>query len=423
MQIRTPRKYQGIQRRSIISCRRLVFYAVMLFLIAVGIGIYQNQQVFAPIVQGALDEALIDLEGRAATLAAPAPTPTGDPTNKLIEGNNYWMQGALNEALDTYLEILDALPNESEIFDRMAISLISLGRISEALAYAERAINANPYSADAWAIRAWALDWEGRAGEALSSAFHALELDPDSSRARAYLAEAYRSLGQNDRAEALVENILEADPNSSEAWRARGLIKEDSYDYEGAVQDYQTAFGIADNMNFIAIDIARIEAALGNVDAALEFLEAVVEVNPQNTRALFRLGDIYNRQLGDPSQALGYLQDCVDFDPANISCHYLLGRVQYRLELYQDAADSFEQTMKLGSERPRHYYWAGWSQINIGNCTRAMAYLVPGYQIALEQDDPDAEAFEAVMPECRQGLDSFDDGAAAATAAPSAAET
>ncbi len=420
MQIRTPKKYQGAQRRSIISCRRLVFYALMLFLIALGLGIYQNQQVFAPIVQDALDRVIVDLEGRAATLTAPEPTPTHDPTNKLIEGNNYWMQGALNEALDTYLEALDAVPNAAAIFDRIAISLIGLGRADEALAYAEGAINADPYSADAWAVRAWALDWEGRAGEALSSAFHALELDPESSRAQAYLAEAYHSLGQSDRAAALVEDILEADPNSFEAWRARGLIKESGYDYEGAVQDYQTAFGIADHMNFIAIDIARIEAALGNYDTALEMLEAVVEVNPQNTRALFRLGEIYNGQFGDPSQALVYLQDCVDFAPANINCHYLLGRVRFRLELYQDAADSFEQVIELGSERPRHYYWAGWSQINIGNCARAMAYLVPGYQAALEQDDPDAEAFETVMPQCRQSLDGF---GAAATATTSAAET
>ena len=49
-----------------------------------------------------------------------------------------------------------------------------------------------------------------------------------------------------------------------------------------------------------------------------------------------------------------------------------------------------------------------------------MAYLVPGYQTALEQDDPDAEAFETVMPQCRQSLDGF---GAAATATTSAAET
>lgn len=416
MQIRTPKKYQGVQRRSVISCRRLFFYAVMLSLIAAGLGIYLNRQVFAPLVQDALERAVVDLEGRAATLAAPAPTPTSDPTNKLIEGNNYWMQGALNKALDAYLEALEAVPNEAAIFDRVAVSLINLGRADEALAYAEAAIHADPYSADAWAVRAWTLDWAGRAGEALSSAYQALELDPESSRAKAYLAEAYHSLGQSDRAETLLEDTLEADPNSSEAYRARGLIKESSYDRAGAVQDYRTAFGIADNMNLIAIDIARIEAALGNYETALEFLEAVIEVNPRNTRALFQLGAIYNGQLGDLPQARIYLQDCVDYDPANINCHYLLGRVQLRLELYQDAADSLAQPIALGSERPRHYYWAGWSQINIGNCTRALAYLVPGYQIAVQTNDPDTEAFETVLPQCRQGIDSLDNATAEAAA-------
>lgn len=417
MQIRTPKKYQGIQRRSIISCRRLMFYAVMLLLIAAGVGIYHHQQVFAPIVQDALDRVIIDLEGRAATLAAPEPTPTADPTNKLIEGNNYWLQGALNEALDTYLEILGALPNEPEIFDRIAISLISLGRSGEALAYAEGAISADPYSADAWAIRAWALDWEGRPGEALSSALHALELDPNSSRAKAYLAEAYRSLGQGDRAEALLEDVLEDDPDSFEAWRALGLIKWDNYDLEGAVQDFQTALGLADNMNFIAVDIAILENVLGDREAALEMLEAVVEANPRNGKALFQLGNIHNA-LGNPSRALGYLQDCADFNPASIQCHYLLGRVQYRLELYQDAADSFEKTMELGSDSPYHYYWAGWSQINLGNCARAMTWLDPGYQLALAGDDPRIVAdIETIMPQCRQSLGIFDDETPAASSA------
>ena len=68
MQIRTPKKYQGAQRRSIISCRRLAFYAVMLSLIAAGVGIYLNRQVFAPIVQDALDVMIVELEGRGGDL-------------------------------------------------------------------------------------------------------------------------------------------------------------------------------------------------------------------------------------------------------------------------------------------------------------------------------------------------------------------
>ena len=405
MQIRTPKQYRGVQRRSTSSCRKIFLYLVTMVIIVMGIGIYQNRNIFAPTVERLLDVMILEMEQSASTLTAPEPTPTQDPSNKLVEGNNYWAQGAVNEALTTYMEVLDSVPNEVAIFDRVAISLITLGRTGDALEYAEKAINANPYSAEAWAIRAWAQDWDGRSGEALSSALHALELDPASSRAKAYLAEAYQSLGQTDRALSLTEDIIAENPNSSEAYRARGIIKWNNFDLDGAVEDFQTAYTIADNMTFIAIDIATIESARQNFDAALDILESVVEANPQNTLALLQLGYIHSSQLGNPSQAISYLQNCVDYNPESVNCFYLLGRSQYRLELYQEAALSFEQTMELGTSDPFHYYWAGWSQINIGNCARAMAYLDPGYQIALQGDNVKIVSdFEAVMPECRSSF-------------------
>ena len=169
-----------------------------------------------------------------------------------------------------------------------------------------------------------------------------------------------------------------------------------------AVGDFQTAYNIAPNMTHIAIDIATIESARGNYDEAIDILEGVLENNPQNTQALFRLGYVYNSLLGNPSEAVGYLNRCVDFNDQSVNCHYLLGRAQYRLELYNDAALSFANAIELGTNDPYHYYWAGWSQINIGNCSQAMNYLEPGYEIALEGVDSDiVDAFETVMPECR----------------------
>lgn len=410
MQIRTPKQYRGVQRRSTISCRKIFLYLFAMVIIVVGIGIYQNRSIFAPTVDRVLNVVINEMEQSASTLTAPEPTSTPDPTNKLVEGNNYWAQGAVNEALNTYLEVLDSVPNEVAIFDRIAISLITLGRTADALEYAEMAVNANPYSSEAWAIRAWAQDWDGRSGEALSSALHALELDPDSSRAKAYLAEAYQSLGQTDRALSMVDDIIEENPNSSEAYRARGIIKWNNFDLDGAVEDFEIAYSIADNMTFIAIDIATIESARQNYDAALDILEGVVESNPQNTLALKQLGVIHSALLGNPSQGISYLQSCVDYNPKGVDCYYWLGRSQYRLELYQEAALSFEQTMELGTNDPYHYYWAGWSQINIGNCARAMAYLDPGYQIALQGEDTDiVSAFEVVMPECRSTFGSLND--------------
>ncbi len=401
MQIRTPKKYQGRQRRSIIGCRRLSFYLLMLALIAVGIGIVLNRETLAPIVQNAVYDFIGQLEDTAATMAVPEPTPTVDPRNSLVEANNYWLGGALEEATDLYTDIAESMPNSVEVFRRIALGLINESRYDEAVNYGERAINADPFDAEAWAIYAWALDWDKRATEALAKALHALELDPASSRAKAYLAEVYSSLGQAERAEQLLSDLLEAEPNSVEGIRARGLLKWSRNDFTGALEDFKTAYSLADNMSFIAVDIAIIEKDLGNYETAQEFLQQVVDADPYNPHALFRLGEIAVSFEGNPARALRYLQDCVDLNPGYLYCHFMLGRAQERLGSIEDAAASFEMAIELGSDNPQHYYWAGYSQILLGNCTRALAYLEPGLRLARSSIPPKFAAdIEAIIPDC-----------------------
>ncbi len=386
MQIRTPKKYQGAQRRSIIGCRRLAFFLLMLALIAGGIGILLNRETLSPIVQSAVYDLISQLEDTAATMTVPEPTPTVDPRNSLVEANNYWLGGALAAATEIYTDIAVSLPNTVEVFRRIALGLINEIRYEEAVEYGARAIHADPFDAEAWAIYAWALDWDQRPSEALANALRALELDPANSRAKAYLAEIYSSLGQAERAELLLEELLEAEPASAEGIRARGLLKWKSNDFAGALEDFKTAYGLADNMSFIAIDIAIIEKDLRNYETAKEFLQQVIDADPYNPHALLRLGEIAVSFEGNPAQAMRYLQDCVDLNPSYLYCHFMLGRAQERLGSIEDAAASFERAIELGSGNQQHYFWAGYAQILLGNCARALAYLEPGLQIALQSE-------------------------------------
>ncbi len=401
MQIRTPKKYQGVQRRSIIGCRRLAFYLMTLALIAIGIAVVLNRATLAPIVQNAVYDFIGQLEDTAATMAVPAPTPTVDPRNSLVEANNYWLSGALNQSTDLYTDIAKSMPNSVEIYRRIALGLINASRYDEAIEYGERAINADPFDADAWAIYAWALDWNKRASEALAKALHALELDPANSRAGAYLAEVYSSLGQAERAELLLQDLLDAAPDSAEGIRARGLLKWNRNDFAGALEDFKRAYSLADNMSYIAVDIAIIEKDLGNFETAQEFLQQVVDADPYNPHALFRLGEIAVSFEGNPARAMRYLQNCVDLNPGYLYCHFMLGRAQERLGSIEDAAASFVRAIELGSDNPQHYYWAGYSQILLGNCARAMAYLEPGLGLARASVPPKFAAdIEAIIPDC-----------------------
>ncbi len=74
MQIRTPKQYRGVQRRSTISCRKIFLYLFAMVIIVVGIGIYQNRLIFAPTVERVLDVVINEMEQGASTLTAPEAT-------------------------------------------------------------------------------------------------------------------------------------------------------------------------------------------------------------------------------------------------------------------------------------------------------------------------------------------------------------
>lgn len=407
MYIKTPRKYRGTSRRSVFPMRRILFSLFLIGLIALGVFIYVNRETVAPVVNAYVSTAVADAEIRVSTMTAPTATPTPDPRNNLVQADNFWSQGAVSDALALYRSILPGVPNDVGVYGRVTLSLIAQGDYLAAVEMGEHTVTANPYSSDAWAVRAWALDWAGRYGEAIASALHARELDPNNPRALAYLAEAYFSNGQTERALSTAEQAIELDPDSPEAYRARAIVYwQGTFDLPAAIADMQTAYQLAQESNpaiasVLATDIANLEIAQGNVQGAISMLDSVLETNPQNTQALYSIGSIYLREEGNPEVANNYFLRCVDINPESTGCHYMLGRTQDRLDQLQSAADSFARAIELGSTDPYHLWWAGRSQISLGNCATALEYLEEGYNIAIANENETLVGdYEAILPLC-----------------------
>lgn len=401
MYLRTPKRYRQGNKRSPFSLRWLWLWILTPLVVYFGIQIYNNLDTIAPPIHEALYNAANSAQSQIATSQAPPPTPTDDPTDALTSANVNWAQGRIEAALNDYRRVLDAVPNDVQTYYRYTLGLTMEGRLTEALKAAERTVTANPFSSDAWALRAMVLDWSGKPGEAAASALHALELNPDSARARAFLAEAYYDMGNIEQALDTVEAALELDPQSFEALRVRGLLSWNT-DYQETRQYFSEAFDIAPNMPYLAIDLAQINFALQEYDEAIDILRGVVEVNPQNTLALFYLGSYYNAGIGNYAQAAEYLTRCVEADSTNINCYYLLGRVQINLEQYTNAAQSLKAAVDNGSTDPRHYLWAGRAQIFNGSCPAAIPYLQRGYELVTENTAVEViQALEGDLNDCR----------------------
>jgi|FLYN01.1.fsa_nt_gi tetratricopeptide (TPR) repeat protein len=403
MYLRTPKRYRTGHRRSLVSPRRLLLWLIVPLLIFAGLRIYENRALYEPVVRQAIFNVVGEAQNSIATMTAPTPLPTQDPSERIARAHDAWKRGAIETAVQEYQSLLDVAPNDVTIHYRVTLGLLMDGQLEQALDAAERTVTANPYSSDAWAIRAMVLDWNGRPGEAIASALRALELDPNNARAMAFLAEAYYDSNQPERALEIVNEALELDPESFEAYRVRGYILQGApqYDLEGARQDYQRAYDLAPHLPYLAIDLAAIDAALDNVEGAIETLEEALEQNPGNTNVLYLIGSFYYRDLGSPNQAADYLTRCIEANPDYVRCHYLLGRVQIALEQYAAAVQSLETAINLGTTDPYHYWWAGRAHVIQGECPAAIPYLQTGYELAKAAEDADLiTTYEDSLREC-----------------------
>lgn len=372
-------------RRRGISLRRLALWIFAPILIFIGIGIYQNREMFVPTVNQLLNNVVDQAGAIAATIQAPTPTPTADPKDRIVRAQSSWGQGNYQEAVNLYEDVIGALPNDLNAHYFLTLGYLIEGRNQEAIIAAENTVTANPFTSDAWAIRSMALNRNGRYGEAIASALRALEINENSARAHAFLAESLFDSGFYTRAESEVSLALELDPNSFEAYYVRARINGEFYfDFNAAKEDLRVAYDLSNGMTYIGTVLAAEELFRdgGDTEAGLALLNEMNEQNPNNPPVMAMLGRYYFT-TGSRDQTSTYMTRCIRAVPTAAICHFWLGRVQFVDEQPELAAASFEKAVELDPSRSQYYYWAARSQIeSMGNCSAGARYLEDGYKVA-----------------------------------------
>lgn len=398
------------RKRRIISLRRVLFWLIVPALIAGGVYLYQNRDLYQPmfneVVRGVIQEA----EQTVATIQAPPQTPTEDPSGTIRLAEAAWRSNSIQEAVRLYQSSIDALPNDLVAHYRLTYGLIQQGLYDDAVAAAENTVTANPFSSDAWSIRALALNRVGNYGESIASALRALELDSENVRARAFLAQSYADIGSVDRARSEIERALSIDSDNVEARYISGQLKWNvDFDFQAAIEELAQAYE-ASGLTYIGVALSEMyfSSFINQPEQGLAVLRDILERNPENTAVLYQLGRYYFRSLGDANQAIPFLTRCINADAGSVNCHYELGRAQERLERTDEARLSFEKTVELGTTNPYHFWWAGEMELAaLGDCTAAMRYFEEGYAIVIEQIDTRAERYgtQDAMQQLRQNYD------------------
>ena len=416
MYINTPKRYRGMQRRSLFSCQRFLMIGLLIILIGVGIGIYEMRDMFAPRMTAIVNAQLEEMSDWQATQFAPTPMPTLDPNVVLIDADNEWQAGRIGFALNAYNNNVEMMPNNVDVHIRIAEGYLTRGDIESAMDYAERTVTANPFSADAWATRALIYSWENNIAEGVASAQQALALDPTNVRAMTYLGYAYFQAGEYTLATSRADDAIELDPNFWSGYWLRGLIYENviPIDLGSALADYELGYNLAREQNpamagVVGSGWARAVRDAGNAEEAIRILNEILTLDDSNRTVLYTIGFTHFYSLGQWGQAQEAFTDCVSIAPSDVTCQYMLGRSLYSLDNQDAALTAFENAIDNDTPWARHYWWAARAERVLGSCAAATPYLEIGYDMVITGglpafDEGDAllqEAFEDEMATCR----------------------
>ena len=148
-----------------------------------------------------------------------------------------------------------------------------------------------------------------------------------------------------------------------------GIALADQYDLQGALGEFSEAIRVAPNYAPAYYYKGRALYDLGHKREALPFLDTACRLQPNYPPALYLLADT----LGESPRAIEVLDRLVTIDPENADAHYLLGQNLLRAGKTQEAIEQWETAVRLDPQNLSSLY----------NLARALA----------KANDPQAQAY------------------------------
>lgn len=327
-------------------------------------------------------------------LFVPTPTATQPPETYIANAEQLEASGKLKQAIDVYRQAMMVDPKNPTIYITLAKLEIYTTQYENALKDASNALLINPKNSAALAVQGWAYNFLGDYLKAETSLNNAIKEDPNNAAAYAYLSEVYLNmvnagigqLNTMDQAIAASKSALALAPNALETHRARGLVLENTSNYEEAVTEFEAAIAINDNIADLHLALGRNYRATGQYDAAINEFSRALALNPNDSTPYTLISRTYFTN-GDHTKALQYADDALKISPTDPYLYGNEGLIYWQIDQYQNAADRLRMAIQGGVTADgqevkglpldygrvgEYYYTYGLALAKLGQCGEAL---------------------------------------------------
>lgn len=200
--------------------------------------------------------------------------------------------------IESLSDVVAHNPSDPEAYNTRGAAYARIGKFSDAIADFTKAVQLDPNNAAAFTNRALAYRQTKHNDLALADFNHALQSNPN--HAPAYLGRANLLRAQGDYSQAMadLDQAIRLAPEGlagAQAFHARGLIHQRQGEHALAITDFDNAI---DRDPFAAAPYqARAQSLMaeGKYDAAIEDLNAALNVDTKNSEAWANLGLAYEK--------------------------------------------------------------------------------------------------------------------------------
>jgi protein O-GlcNAc transferase len=194
---------------------------------------------------------------------------------------------ATDEAKQSLERALSINPNHHEALCWLGMWYQKQQDPQTALGFLLRGLEIKPDYQPGWNMLGGVYQSVGRQHEAEGCFMRALAIAPDQAKAWNNLANTYLDAQLLDEAEKVMQVGLALDPSEPNLWNNLGNILGAGRRLKEARVAYQKALELDPNFNPVLINLAGVEANLGNLNGAIELLRGVLDGPLARTNTLF----------------------------------------------------------------------------------------------------------------------------------------
>lgn len=179
--------------------------------------------------------------------------------------------------------------NNAELCFLLGSAQRELNKFSTARTYLQRAAQLDPQNQQYGLASAELLYSEGKYAEALKLVQPAISQSTSNASALRIAGLIYKATGDNDRALKLLESAVVSDPSCVDCQVALGDLYMGNADFKRAAEYYEKAVNTGGENDLLVAKLADSYVKLQRLDLAKKMLVKVVQNDPKNSEALYRL--------------------------------------------------------------------------------------------------------------------------------------